>query len=518
MQAPETRTRATPLLIVAALTVLGVAVRIAVAHQPLFADELSTYWIVTTHGLSGVVSTVHTDAEITPPLSFVLTWLTSRIGHAPELVRAPSLIAGTLSIPLVYLLGRRTVGRPAALVATALTAFSPFMIYYSAEARAYGLIMAFVLVSTLAMLVAVDTRRRRWWVVYAAASCAAVYTHYTCVFALAAQLLWLLWAHPEARRPAILANAGAVVGFLPWTTGLIADFTSPTSEILSALSPFTPHDIRLTLEHWAIGYPYVWVARLPEMPGTPALVLLGLAVILAVAAIAARLVRDAPRHTRIAVERRLVLVVAILLAAPVGEAIVSAVGTNLFGVRNLAASWPALALVLAALMVGAGPRLRAAATAMAVVAFALAAAKMLNDSYARPDYRAAAQFVDARARPGDVVVDATAVLSPGPLSALDVALQRPHRIERAAAPAERDHPFGFFDPIVPLGQAISRAVTAAGGHRVFLVGTVFPRRITGLEARTRPLRAAFPARYRRVAARRYPGMATTAVEVYAEQP
>ena len=31
------------------------------------------------------------------------------------------------------------------------------------------------------------------------------------VFALGAQLLWLMWAHPEARKPALLANAGAVV-------------------------------------------------------------------------------------------------------------------------------------------------------------------------------------------------------------------------------------------------------------------------------------------------------------------
>ena len=32
-----------PLLLVAALTLIGVAVRLIVAHQSLFADELSTY-------------------------------------------------------------------------------------------------------------------------------------------------------------------------------------------------------------------------------------------------------------------------------------------------------------------------------------------------------------------------------------------------------------------------------------------------------------------------------------------
>src|ERR1700751_2137743 len=96
-------------LLLVALTAVGLALRLVVAHQSLFADELSTYWIITAHGLGGVLSTVHSDAEITPPLYFVASWLSSQISHAPELVRAPSLIAGTATIPIVYLLGLRTV-------------------------------------------------------------------------------------------------------------------------------------------------------------------------------------------------------------------------------------------------------------------------------------------------------------------------------------------------------------------------------------------------------------------------
>jgi 4-amino-4-deoxy-L-arabinose transferase-like glycosyltransferase len=505
-----------PALAVGLLTAAGAALRVVVAGQPLFADELSTYWIVTAHGLGGVVSTVHTDAEITPPLSFVLSWLTAQAGHAPELVRAPSLLAGVASIPLVYLLGLRTVGRPAALVAAGLTAFSPFMVYYAAEARAYAPMMALVVLSTLAMLRAAETGSLRWWVVYAAASCAAVYTHYTCVFVLGAQLAWLLWSHPEARRAAILANVGAVAAFLPWATGLANDLTSPTSKILSALSPFTPHDVRLALEHWAIGYPYTWVARLPELPGAPALVLLGLALALGGAGVARpAAARRGARRRRAARDPQLVLVVLLAASAPVGEALVSAVGTNLFGVRNLAPSWPGLALLLAVAVTAAGPRLRYAAGALAVAAFALGAVKLLEQRYQRPDYRAAARFVDRTAAPGDVVIDGTAVLSPGPLSGLDAALARPHPLFRAGAPETRDHPFGFLDPVVSLPEAAPRAVAAARGGRIFLVSTAFPRRIAGLEDRTEPVRSRLPAPYRLVETRRYPGIAETVVEVYA---
>ena len=101
----------------------------------------------------------------------------------------------------MYVIGARTVGRKAGVVAAALTALAPFMIFYSSEARAYQLAIVLVLLSTLALLNAVRDGRTGWWVAYAACSCAAVYTHYTSAFPLAAQLLWVLWAHPRRARP-----------------------------------------------------------------------------------------------------------------------------------------------------------------------------------------------------------------------------------------------------------------------------------------------------------------------------
>src|SRR5919198_2677847 len=113
-------------LAVAALSALALGARLALLGQSLFADELSTWWIVSTHGLGGVISTVHSDAEITPPLYFVLAWLVTRIHESPELLRLPSLLAGVATVPLTYLLGERTVGRAAGLVGAVLVTLSPF--------------------------------------------------------------------------------------------------------------------------------------------------------------------------------------------------------------------------------------------------------------------------------------------------------------------------------------------------------------------------------------------------------
>jgi 4-amino-4-deoxy-L-arabinose transferase-like glycosyltransferase len=507
------------LVVLAILAIAGIVLRAIVAGQSLFADELSTYWISATHGFSGVVSLMYgtphiAHPEITPPLYFLAAWLTSQFGHSPEWLRAPALIAGAVTIPLVYVLGARTVGRRAASLATAVTALSPFMIYYSAEARAYGLMMALLLGSTIAMLLAIETRRTRWWILYAVCSCAAFYTHYTCAFVLAVQFAWLVWAHPDARRAALIANVAAAAAVLPWLPGLLNDFRSPTLKILSALSPFTAHEIRLDLEHWAVGYPYTLAGGLRALPGTPALFMIGIAAFIGVTGCLVRV-----RGRRLAeLDRRVVLVVALALSVPVGEAIVSLGGNHIFGVRNLAASWPFLTLACAS-VVAAGPRWAAlSASFLAVVGFGIGAAKMLSGRFDRPDYQASADYVAANARPGDVVLDETGSLSPGPLTGLDVALNRPLPVVRAEAPAERGHPYDFGDRIVPLQQAIRTAVARAGGHRVFLVTNTYRTEETPLAARLNAVNGRFPSPYRLVAQRSWPGIGGTQVRVYSPSP
>lgn len=495
---------------VVALTVAGAVLRILIARQSVFADELSTYWISVRHSLGGVLSLLYSTgrihhAEITPPLSFLTSWLTTRIGSSPELLRLPELLAGTATIPLVYLLGVRTVGRRPALLAAALTTLSPFMIYYSAEARAYGLLMFLVLCAVLSLLEALERGDRRYWVLYALFAAAAFYTHYTCTFVLAAALGWTLWAHPEARRTALLANLGAALLVVPWIPGLIADFQSPTLTILSALAKFTPHALRVDFEHWAIGYPYAQAPTLPsaptgltDLPGRPALVVLavGIAAGLLGAAWAARSERRPPRPGR-----RTWLVILMLVATPLGEIAVSATGDHVIGVRDLAASWPFLALSAATLWSVARRPLRELVAALVLASSLIGAATMLNPAFYRPQYGAAAQYVSARLRPGDVVLDETGGLSPGPLTGFDVAFHGHATVVRALAPAERDHPWTLLDPKVPLSQGIRRAVADAHGRRVFVVG-----------AQLAHLR--FPSPYRLVSLKRYAGIEFTQVGVF----
>jgi hypothetical protein len=497
-------------IVVAGLTAIGGALRLATADQSLFGDELSTYFIVSTHGLGGTIATVHDDIEITPPLSFVLAWLSSRAGMTTELLRAPSLLAGTATIPLVYAIGARTVGRMAGIVAAALTALAPFMIFYSSEARAYSPAIVLVLLSSLALLTAVRGRRARWWAAYGACSCAAVFTHYTCVFALAVQLLWVLWAHPEARRAAILANIGAVVGFLPWLGGLSNDLASPDTKVWSMFSPFTAHAVRLSIEHWTVGYPYAFsTTELRDLPGVAGLSAAALGLALGVVGLVLALVRSRP----IQVDRDVALVIAMALSAPVAEALVSAVGANLLTQpRNLAVSWPWFALGLAAVLVSGRPRLAAAAVGLVLVGFALGAADMVGGpDFRRPDFKAAARFIDREAAPDEYVIDGAVVfLTPGPVTGLDAALQRRHPLIRAGAAQQRTRNFSDTDTVLSTEQVIRRA-HAATGRRMFVL-TTEPESTSSAPGWDKLVDAAAP--YRRVETRTFPGAVKLAVHVY----
>ena len=490
--------------VVVALTVLGAALRLAYASQSLAADELSTRFVIAGHSLGDVLSIVHTDAEITPPLSFVASWLTTRVDLTPELLRAPAVVAGTLTIPLVYAVGVRTVGPRAALVATALTTLSPFMVFYGAEARGYGLMIALVLGSTLALLRAVDAPgRRRWWVLYAICACAAVYTHYTSVFALAGQALWALWAHPAARRPLLVASAAAAVAFLPWLGGLRGDFASPTTDILSALQPFDVAHVRTSLAHWAIGYAYALPGTgVGDLPGTPALVAFAAAVAIGLGALVVRVARG-----RVRIGRGLALALVLAASVPVGEAVVSAVGSNLLSTRNLAASWPGFALCLAALVAGAGRRAGILASILAVGAFAIAAVKLLGPDFRRPDYEAVAAYIEREAEPGDVVVDGAIVSPVGVPTALDVTLRGNRRVFQLGQSEVRYDPFRLVALPPPVDQVVGRAVAAAGRHRVLLI---LPPRSPAFQ----PPLDALPPGARRVASARFPGSVPLTVLTY----
>jgi hypothetical protein len=275
------------------------------------------------------------------------------------------------------------------------------------------------------------------------------------------------------------------------------------------------------LGHWAVGHPYlVPHSTLRDLPGTAALVLLGLALATAVAGVALRWSRGELGVRSLRLDSRLVLIAALAVSVPLGEALFSAFGTNLFGVRYFAVSWPGLAVLLAAMLVAAGPRLGLVAAALAVACFAIGAAKLPEAGFARPDYRGAADFIAQNASPGDVVIDAAGT-SPAPPTEMDAALGKaPYRVFHVGRLRVQYNPFRVLGGPQPPADVTRRAVAAARGGSVFLVAGE-PLARLGRPPLEAPLPqtviAALPAGYRRVATRTYPGILSLTVAVYSRQ-
>ncbi len=135
-------------------------------------------------------SLVH--SENTPPLWYLLAWADARVlGDGALALRLPSALAGIATVPVVWAIGSELAGRRAALIGAALVAVNPLFVWYSQEARAYGL---FVFFAALAMLCFARLRHRpggRRAAAFALSGALALLTHYFAVFLLVPMALWL---------------------------------------------------------------------------------------------------------------------------------------------------------------------------------------------------------------------------------------------------------------------------------------------------------------------------------------
>jgi mannosyltransferase len=367
--------------LVLALTAVGALLRFGtLASQSFWVDEATTVHEV---GLSfGAMLHAVAHHEATPPLYFALAWVWTRVFGAGEAgIRSLSALAGTAAIPVAYGCGRELVSRRAGVVAALLTAASPWMIWYSQEARSY---MLFALLSALSLLFATRAARaargarrgaRRELGAWVAVCALAMLTHFFAGFLVAGECVWLLWARRD--RAALVAVAGVAAvqaALLPlvlgdhsrligWIAGLgLASRIDQipvqfgVSQLYLSPSPLVSHGLLLA-------------AAL----GTGAAALLWLA-------------GDAPTRRGAAVATALAAA-AILVPIALAEA-----GRDYVVPRNLMPAWIPLAVVLGAACTVPRARALGALLAAALVAAFVWAGVVIdgNPAYQRDDWRGAA--------------------------------------------------------------------------------------------------------------------------------
>lgn len=457
----------------AGLTAIGFVLRLVELDQSLFGDEVFTHDIVAERGLGDVLATVR-DTSITPPLHYVLAWLAVQFGDPEVTMRLPSLLLGTATVPVVALVGRRTVGTGPGLAAALIAAIGPFALFYGTEGRAYATLVFLLALSTLALVRALAPGASHgWWALFAATCAAALYTHYTAIFPLGAQAAWALWTHRDRWRPLLVSLGAAAVLWLPWLPAYLEQRRNEGIDAIDALYDLTAGELARGTVQVVGGLPF---EPLRDVPGAVGLAALGAAVAIGLAALAADLLQGRvpdpggaapPRSASVG------LAAALAVAAPVGIVVYGLVGTSIYAPRNLLASLPGIALLLGWLV--ARPRwpLNAAASAALVVALVIGAAQFLATEHRRPPWRQAAALLDAKARPGEPVVQLALFPVRDPLGrkplvrSLEIPLTTPQRVVE-----------------VPAGDPAALRRAVRGARRAWIVVNQIP----GLEGTPPPPR------------------------------
>ena len=129
--------------------------------------------------------------ETNPPFYYAFMKLVMRLGDTEFILRLPSAVAGTLAIPLLYLLGRFGGAPLSGAIGAALLALSALNITYSRQARVFPLVEDFCLLAAIGLVVVVGAyvgrasgkpRSRQeaaGWAMFTLASIVGFYLHYS---------------------------------------------------------------------------------------------------------------------------------------------------------------------------------------------------------------------------------------------------------------------------------------------------------------------------------------------------
>jgi mannosyltransferase len=375
--------------LVVGLVILGGVLRFAtLGAQSYWFDEAQAAHEL--HLSLGSMLSSMVDLETAPPLYFVLGWAWAHVFGADEVaLRSLSALAGTALIPIAYLCGRELVSRRAGLLTAAFVAVSPFMIWYSQEAREYMLLAAFCGASLLCFVRASRDPSRRnlaWWALF---SVLALLTHYFAGFLVAPEALWLLYIARNRASVIAVAVVGAVelallpllfgyatastVGF-SWVTGTHLSTRLQEVPVAFALGP--PFDTSL-LSYGLIG----------------AAVVAGLLIALLLVGAEGRELRGAGVASGLA---------AVVLLVPL---VLALLGTDYYIERALISAWLPLAIVLAAACTTRRLRVPGAILAGILLAgFAYGLIRISADArYQRPDWRGVAGALGSAPGPRAIV-------------------------------------------------------------------------------------------------------------------
>jgi len=396
---PDT-SRERALLVLAGLVLAGLALRLAVSRGIWLDEAISIHQArLSLHGMFS--SLYYGDRQ--PPLYDLVLWLTIRaLGHGEFAVRLPSLIAGTLVIPVLYELGRELYDRRTGLVAATFAAASPLLVWYSQEVRMYTFVTLFGLLALLTQLRVIRRGTMGDWAAYIIATAAVLWSHYFGLLLIGVQQL-IFVAVLVQRKRSDQSIKPLALGFAYSATVLVMQLV-PLAVFIhhqyhsTAVAAGSPSGTYEPLSFYAVLANMAWALWGYQPNGTTELLAAMWPLFLLVSLVL--LGRGGSRQT---------LILATAAIAPVVLLIVvSAFDTSLFEVRNFLIIVPLLLLLAARLVTGwiRSPRARLLAAGGVLLTLLVGLAdQQTNQGNPRLfDFRGAIQDIRADGGPSSLVL------------------------------------------------------------------------------------------------------------------
>jgi len=396
---PDTK-RNVALAVLAGVTLAGLALRLAVPRGIWLDEAISIHQAnLSFHDMFENLQ--YGDRH--PPLHHVVLWLTVRaIGDGELAVRLPGLIAGTLVIPALYLLGKELYDRRTGLVAAAFGAASPLLIWYAQEARMYAFVTLFGLLALLTQLRAIRNGSMLNWAAYIVATAALLWSHYFGLLLIGVQQLIFVGVILHQRRvgepvkPLALGFAYSLA-VLAIQLVPLAVFAQKQFDSTSAAfgSPSGTYD---ALSFYAVVSNMAWALWGYHPDGTTELLAAGWPLLLLLSLLL--LGRGGSRQT---------VILAVAAITPIVLLVVVALyDRELFEVRYFLVAIPLLFLLVARLVTGwiRRPAARLAVTGVILFTLLLGLAdQQTNDDNPRLyDFRGAIEDIQADAGPKSLVL------------------------------------------------------------------------------------------------------------------
>jgi mannosyltransferase len=225
--------------------------------QSLWWDEMYTT-VQASMAPGELLESLFEDRVHTPLYFFVLLgW--GEIGRSAFILRYFSVVAGVLTIPLIYVMGQRLNGRAVGLLAAFLLAIAPFHIWFSQEARMYSFLALNALAANYFLLRLLHREKRGDWIAYTVALTFTLYSHYLGVLILIAHYAFFsfYYRYHYRQNPQRFKRwfvCGAVAGglFLAWFLAvfLVSSFTEAS---ISWIAPVRWYEPLVTLFSFSIG-------------------------------------------------------------------------------------------------------------------------------------------------------------------------------------------------------------------------------------------------------------------------